>query len=206
MAIDPFSAVMALWALSKTRPQHPELVAWAVPSKGLGVVQTPDGKRVALGNGYAYVTDWTGKKIIEMVYGNRTDAQASIPWMDDASLPREMMFAKAALVPSGAAMVIKYKSTVWVIGQHVDEEHHPTGAVLATVDKGHFLGQNLLGSREAASALITEMIAAGLDLNPLAGGVVGGAHHAVHHHARHLAHLPAGYSRARRVIHLCTFR
>jgi hypothetical protein len=147
--MDPFGAVMALWALSKTRPRNPELVAYAVPSKGLGVVTLPDGKKLVLGNGYAYVTHWTGTKIQKLIYGDQTTAQSSLPWLTDVSMPHELMTAK--FIGSVPAFVIKYKTSVWVVS-----EQPPT--IIATVDQGKYLGQNLTGSKEDASALITSIL------------------------------------------------
>jgi hypothetical protein len=198
--MDPFLGLIALYALSKSGGRNPELVAYAVPSKGLGVVMKQDGGRLVLGNGFAYVTDWTGRKLGAVLYGDRAKAQESVPWMDDASLGHEVMQARRVTLATGFGYVIKYKATVWVVS--------PPGDIIATVDKGHFLGQVLTGSsKEAASALITEVLKAGVNLDPVTGAVVGAAtHHAVHHHARHMPHVPHGYHRAHRVIHLATFR
>lgn len=153
--MDPFGAVMALWALSKTRPRNPELVAYAVPSKGLGVVTLPDGKKLVLGNGYAYVTHWSGTRIQKLIYGDQAAAQSSIPWLTDVSMPHELMTAK--FIGQVPAFVIKYKTTVWVVSMNEP--------IIATVDSGKFLGQNLVGSKEAASALITSILQAGANLD-----------------------------------------
>ena len=163
--MDPVSALLALWALSKGEARNPELVAYAVPSKGLGVVILPDGKKLVLGNGYAYLTHWSGSKIQKLIYGDKATAESSIPWLTDVSMPHELMTAKfLGTVP---AFVIKYKTSVWVVDRAL--------TLIATVDKGHFLGQNLLGSKEAASALITSILQAGANLDATQS-VIGRCH------------------------------
>lgn len=161
--MDPITAVLALYALSKVRPRNPELVAYAIPAKGLGIVTLPHGNKLVLGNGYAYEANWTGKSIVRMYYGNNVDAIASLAMLEDPALAHELMTAK--LVSDAGAIVIKYKTSVWVID-------NVNASIIATVDKGHFLGQNLLGSKEAASALIANVLKLGVNLDP-AQAVVG---------------------------------
>lgn len=155
--MDPVSAILALYALSKVRPRNPELVAYAIPAKGLGIVILPHGNKLVLGNGYAYEADWTGKSLVRMYYGKEADAVASLAMLEDPALPHELMTAK--LVSDAGAIVIKYKTSVWVVD-------NVNATVIATVDKGHFLGQNLLGSKEAASALIANVLKLGVNLDP----------------------------------------
>jgi len=154
--MDPMSAALALWALSRSKPRNPELVAYAVPSKGLGVVILPSGNKLVLGNGYAYEAHWTGKTIVKLIYGKQTDADTSLPWIEDVTLPHELMRAKS--IAGADAIVIKYKTTVWVVDKN--------GKSIVTVDQGKFLGQNLLGSKEDGSAMISEVLKRSIDLSP----------------------------------------
>lgn len=194
--MDPVGPLIALLAMQQAAPALHELVAYAIPSAGLVVVVLPDGHRMVLGNTFAAEVDASNQLIVQLRWGSQPDAVAALPKLTDpTSYPRE--YALAQHVTAGGGYLVKYKSNVWVFDR---------SRLLASVDKGHFLGKSLQGSDAENSMFISQLLQLGAGLDPLQSAIVGARHYrAVHHGRGPIVLTPHGYHKAKRVIHFCTF-
>lgn len=143
--------------------------AYQIPFYGLFVIDLgTGGLSLVFAEEVGFVTD--GSKIVTLRYGIMAKAQEKIPQLT-AAQPHVTLDAKYWAKPN--AVVFK--------GPHIATTVFDADNI-ATVDSGHFLAHCFQGTQATCSALISKVLAAGINLDP-APAVVGRgrAGHSLHH-------------------------
>lgn len=114
-----------------------------------------------------FVTD--GTRVVTVRYGTMANALVTLPRLNDGSA-RSPLDAKFWAGPN--AVVIK--------GAHISTIVFDADNI-ATVETGHFLGKCLQGTQASCSALISKILAAGINLDAAPAVVGRGGGYTLHH-------------------------
>jgi hypothetical protein len=166
--MNPFLLLLLAQAMGKSTQKSDQAVnAYKIPNWAIHVIDLgTGGLSLVLAEEVGFVTD--GTKVITVRYGPPDKATWHLPHLKDANA-HVPVAAKFWAGPN--AVVVKSPGVATFV---FDADN------IATVDSGHFLAHCFQGTQLTCSALISKVLAAGVNLDPAAAVVGRGGAHLLH--------------------------
>jgi hypothetical protein len=168
--MNPFLLLLLAQAMGKSTQKSDQAVnAYKIPNWMLTVVDLGTGGLslvLADQEQVGFVTD--GTRVVTVRYGTADKAAVALAHLN-AGAPREAIQAKFWAGPNAVVIKSPHLSTIVFDADNI-----------STVESGHFLGKCFQGTQLSCSALISKILAAGINLDPAAAVVGRGGAHLLH--------------------------